>query len=193
MPRNLTTTYINALLSPIIRPALFVQATFANETVYLWTGYGTITWNYQDWVGVGGLLNVSTIEEVATVEAKGISISLSGIDPDLLQECLLQFQISLPVYVYFGLFDENGNLLPSPVTSFAGRMDQPTIDLNTDTVTITIACESRLMDMNVPLPWRYDAITQAIFYPNDMSFSFVNSIQNVQLAWGQAATSTGNP
>jgi len=193
MPRNCTTTFINALLEPVIRPALFIQATFVNETVYLWTGVGSIVWNYQTWVGLGGALSVSTIEEVATVEAKGVSISLSGIDNNLLQECLNEFQVSLPVYVYFGLFDGSGNLLPNPVTSFAGRMDQPTVDIDTQTSTITIACESLLMDMNVALPWRYDAITQAIFYPNDLAFSFVNSIQNVPVYWGQTATSNGNP
>jgi hypothetical protein len=193
MPRDITTTFLNALIAPVIRPALFFQVTFANETVYFWTGTYPITWNYQEWVGLGGALTLSPVEEVATVEAKGISISLSGIDNNLLNEAVSQFQVGLPVFVYFGLFDENGNLLPNPVNCFAGFTDQPTVDMDANTSTITMAVESRLMDMNVPIPYRYDAITQAVLYPNDMAFSFVNSIQNVQFYWGMPATSTGNP
>src|ERR1700686_3345929 len=99
MPRNITTTFLNALIAPVIRPALFFEITFANETVYLWTGpVGmTITWNYQDWVGLGGALTLSPIEEASTVEAKGISISLSGIDNSQISisEVLNQFQFGL--------------------------------------------------------------------------------------------------
>jgi hypothetical protein len=193
MPRNLSTTMLNAMVAPVIRPALFIQVTFADDTVYLWTGSGNITWNFQTWVGLAGLITVSTIEETATVEAKGISISVSGIDNALLTEILSEFQVGLPVFVYFGLFDENGNLLPTPFLSFAGRTDQPTIETDAKTSTISMACESLLMDMNVPIPYRYDAITQTIFNPNDLAFSFVNSIQNVEIYWGQPATSTGNP
>ena len=193
MPRNCTTTVLNALLEPLIRPALFVQATFANETIYAWSGRGNIDWNGQTWIGTGSLLNISTIEESSTVEAKGISISLSGIDNTLLQECLAQFQVSLPVYVYFALFDASNNLLPSPVLSFSGRTDQPTIDMDVQTSTITIACESVLMDMNVPVPYRYDAPTQLIFAPDDLAFSYVNSIQNIPIYWNTMVNSNGNP
>jgi hypothetical protein len=193
MPRNCTTTVLDALLAPLIRPALFVQATFANETIYVWSGRGNIEWNGQTWIGTGSLLNISTVEESSTVEAKGISISLSGIDNTLLQECMSEFQVSLPVYVYFGLFDANNNLLPNPILSFAGRTDQPTVDMDVQTSTITIACESLLLDMNVPVPYRFDAPTQLIFFPNDLAFSFVNSIQNIPIYWNTQVNSNGNP
>jgi hypothetical protein len=193
MPRNCTPAYLAALKAQVMYPAIFVSATMASETVYLWSGYGPVTWNNQTWTGTGSLLGISTVEEGADVNARGITISLSGIDVNLLQTVLNEFQVGLPVTVYLGLFDGNGNLIPNPVVSFAGRMDEPTITADATTATIAVNCESRLMDMNVSVPYRYTNQDQQMFYPGDLGFSFVTSIQDIPLYWGQTANSDGNP
>jgi hypothetical protein len=156
MPRpDATAEFIAAIESGMVRPALFVEANFTSGPIYVWSGRGTVTWNGNDWLGAGSLISVSTVEEGSTVEARGTTISMSGIDVTLLTGILTEFQVGLPVTVWLGLFDEASTLIPNPVISFAGRMDQPTIDVGGTTATISINCESRLLDMNVSVERRY--------------------------------------
>jgi hypothetical protein len=187
MPRNMTVAYLAAITSAKLLPALFIEAWFTTGPYYVWTGIGAITWNGQVWSGLGSLLGVSTIEEVGNVEAKGITLSLSGIDATLLASILGEVQLGLPVVVSLGLFDSTGTtLIADPVCSWAGRMDQPTFDMDGTKATISINCESRLVDMNVAVDRRYTNEDQQLDYPGDLGMMFVNSIQDAIIFWGSA-------
>ena len=192
MPRSVSDAMIAALASDQVRPAIFVQVTFTTGSVYLWNGYGPINWNGQSWLGIGTFGSVSTMEESSSVEAKGITLTLNGIDPTLLSDVLVDYQTGLPALVWLGLFDSNRQLIPSPLLAFAGRMDQPTISLDGATASISIACESRLLDMNVSVERRYTNEDQQLDYPGDRGFEFVNSIQEVSIYWGRTPTNRNN-
>jgi hypothetical protein len=174
-----------AIQSSQLIPALFIQAQFNTGTVYIWTGIGSLSWNGHTWVGVGTLASISAIEEGADINARGISISLSGIDPSTLADALQEFQVEAPVAVYLGLFNGAGALLDAPILSWAGRMDQPTIDVGAETATISINAESRLLLMKVPCDRRYTAADQSIDFPGDNGLNFVLGIQNQNLFWGR--------
>ena len=192
MPRDMTPAYLAAIQAGILRPALFVEANFVSGPVYLWTGLQSVAWNGQTWTGVGRLGTISTIEETSSVEAKGITMSLSGIDPTLLADVLGEFQVALPAAIYLGLFDDSMTLIPDPICCFAGMMDQPTIDVTGETATISINCENRLIEMNVPAGRRYTQEDQQRDYPADLGFGFVNSIQDAQIYFGSMASNKNN-
>ena len=171
---------------------MLVEATFTNETIYVWNGLGAIAWNGQTWIGIGTLGSVSSIEEGTTVEARGITLTMSGIDPSLLSDVLSNYQVGLPVSVYLGFFDSPGHLLADPLVSFAGRMDQPTLQADGQTASIAINCESKLLDLNVSVERRYTNEDQQLDYPGDRGLEFVNSIQEVTIYWGRSPSSTNN-
>jgi hypothetical protein len=189
MPRNVTTAMLTALSSGFLQPALFVSCAFANETVYVWSGIGSIVFGGHTYIGVGTLGAVSTIEETTGVTAKGIVISLSGLNPQALDDVLGSWQVGLPVFVYLGLFN-GGALIDTAITSWAGRMDAPTITVGGDTCTISINAESRLVDMNSSVELRYTQEQNEIDHPGDQSFQYVNMIQNVPVFWGQYPVSS---
>jgi hypothetical protein len=192
MPRDMTPAYLAAIQAGILRPALFVEATFVTGPVYVWSGIGTIVWGGNTWVGIGTLGSISTIEEGSTVEAKGITLTLSGLDPTLLQGVLNEFQAGLPAIVTLGVFDGNGALIGDPVCCFAGRMDQPTLDVTGIAASIAINCENRLVEMNVAVDRRYTDEDQQLDYPGDRGFEFVNGIQEAQIYWGRTPSSKNN-
>jgi hypothetical protein len=190
MPRlDATTAFVTALEAPLLRPAFFVSAAFASETLYLWSGTGSVVWNGQTWLGVGSFGSITPIEEGSTVEARGASLTLSGIDPNVLGDALTDLRQGLPVTVWVALFDDTLALIPNPVIGFQGRMDQPTISHDGQTCTIQINCESRLVDLNVPAERRYTNEDQQRDYPGDRGFEFVNSIQEVTIYWGRTPSS----
>ena len=195
MPRNMTTAMAAAIGGGYIQPALFVMATFRTGPIYVWTGTGSIAWGGHTWLGVGKLGSVSTIEEGTSVEARGITLGLNGIDTALLTDVLTEFQLSAPVAVYLGLFDVSAStptLIADPVTSWVGRMDQPQIDVSAETARITIACENRLLDMNVGVYRRYTSDDQQLDHPGDLGMEFVNGLQTASINWGRVPSTVNN-
>lgn len=195
MSRQMSSGMLTAIQAGLLRPAVFVQAQFLTGTVFIWTGYGTITWNSQNWSGIGDLLSISTIEEGATVDARGILISLSGINNALLADCLQEFQVGAPVVVYLGLFNNASppGLIDAPVVSWAGRMDQATVDVGADQAIISIAVESKLLLNNVGVDRRYSADDSAILGSGDQAFRFVTSFAAQSLTWGRVPTAAVIP
>lgn len=180
------------LQKQILRPALFCEITMANETVYVWSGFGYFAWNGHNWAGVGTLGGISVIEEAGTVEAKGITLTLSGFDSALLTDVIGHFQLGLPVLIYVGMMDQSNALIGTPVIAWAGRIDQPVIDVSSTAAEISINCENRLLDMNTLVYRRYTHEDQQFDYPGDRAFEFVNSLQEVTIYWGRTPNSTNN-
>lgn len=186
MPRpDVSSQFLSAIQSSYVRPALFVQINFTTGPVYVWSGAGSIEWNTFTWQGVGQFGDISNIEEGVDVFARGITMTLSGIDTTLLNDVLNDYQQGLPAIVYLGLFDGSGVLIPNPITCWSGRTDQPTLTVGGDKATLSITCENRLIDLNVSVERRYTNDDQQLDYPGDKGFSFVNGIQSVSIYWGR--------
>ena len=193
MPRpDATSAFVNAIQSAYVKPALFVQVNMVSGPVYVWSGAGSITWNSITWTGVGQFGMVSGIEEGSDVYARGIVLMLSGIDPTLLTDVMTEYAQGLPAIVYLGLFDGSGSLIANPVCCWSGRTDQPTLTVGGDTATLSIACESRLVEMNVSVERRYTTEDQQLDHPGDLGFSFVDQIQDVTIFWGRHPSATNN-
>jgi hypothetical protein len=98
------------------------------------------------------------------------------------------------VIVYLGAFAPGGpsSLIANPIPIWTGRMDQPTLDISGTTSSISIACESRFIDMNVAVDRRYTNDDQQRDWPGDLGFMFVQAIQEMTLYWGTSPTSTNN-
>lgn len=174
---------LTAITSASLQPAIFVEAYFATGPIRVWTGFGSISWNGHTWQGLGTLGSISVIEEGSNVEAKGITLTLSGFDATLLADVLGEFQLGLSVTIWLGMFS-SGSIISTPIVSWAGRMDQPTIDVDGQTATISINCESRLIDMNVSVLRRYTNDDQQIDYPGDRGMEFVASLIERTLYFG---------
>lgn len=194
MPRAMSTQMLSAIAQGALYPALFFQATFLTGTVYLWTGMGAIAWGGHTYSGIGTAGSITTIEEGSTLEARGITLQLSGLDATVLQDVLGEFQLGTPVAVYLGLFSaaNPASLIANPVLAWAGLMDQPGVEVSGQTATISIACENKLISMNVAIDRRYTNDDQQRDYPGDLGMMFVNGIQEMTLYWGTAPTSTNN-
>ena len=191
MPRAMSSDMLAAVKASELQPALFVEAYFVTGPIHVWSGYGTIQWNGHAWAGIGTLGGVSTIEDGASVEAKGITLTMSGIDPALIADVLGEFQLGAPVTVWLGLFSA-GALITSPIVSWAGRMDQPSIEVGGNTAIISINCENRLLDMNISVYRRYTNDDQQLDHPGDRGLEFVSGIQEVTIYWGKTPNSANN-
>jgi len=193
MPRTMTPAMLAAFTSPGFSPIFFVQMQFNSGTVYLWTGYGSVAWNGQTWQGLGSLISLGIVEDGSTMEARGMSVIVSGFDPVLLPDVLSEVTLGSPVTIYIGVLSGPGAVLADPVILYSGGMDQPVLDIDATRATLSIAVENFLSQMNVAIDRRYSQDDQAMGWPGDLGFSFVTGLQeNDTLFWGQSPYSNNN-
>jgi len=88
MPRNLDPTMAAALATNAICPFFMAVLVFKSTIQYVWTGVGTLNYQNQNYIGVGSAAQIGTIQSGTDVQAYGTTITLSGIDPVMLGECM---------------------------------------------------------------------------------------------------------
>lgn len=185
MPRNIDSTLLAALSDNLIFPALFVTLTFASSTKWVWTGVGPFIWGGNTYIGVGSLGSIGVIAENDELSAAGTTITLSGIDTALLQDCIGDIQLGAPASIALGLLTSQGQLIGTPYTIFAGQVDAPSITVGGSTLSITLALENKLVNLSRPTLDRYTSASQRILHPTDIGFSWVEQLLDISLVWGQ--------
>lgn len=189
--RNLTSGMFAEIAAARLRPAVFCYAEFNTGPIYLWSGYGPVSWNGNTWSGVGTLGGISAMQETTDVSATNIVLSLSGIPSDLLGDAMTEVRQGKQVRIWLGALDEAMNIIIDPYESFSGRMDVAVVDEGADTSTISLTVESSLVDMQrlrlVPFT---DQAQQAEF-PGDKGFEYVPQLQDKSIVWGRPGASVG--
>jgi hypothetical protein len=186
MSRNITDDAIIAIESAVYAPVYLVQITFSNETIYVNSASMTINWNGHNWLGVGVLGNISTIAESSDTQANGIILTLSGIPTEYLTDALSFANGNGTAQVLLACMLANGSLVADPFPLYFGFTDAPTIDCSTETISLSIAVENRLSDMQRSQQLRYTDSTQRSRYPADASFQFVQYVADLFINWSKA-------
>ena len=165
----------------------------------MWTGQGTLVLeDGTEWIGLGQLLDISSIEETSEMSVKGATITLSGIPSELLSLALSTPYQGRIAKIYFGTFQqgsilqETGNYillqdgskinLESMATGFnelfSGYMDQMNIEEAGDTATIEMAVENKLIDLERARVARFTSGYQKSVYPGDLGCDFIEDLQD---------------
>jgi hypothetical protein len=183
MPRILDSAFQAALDQGVISPAILVQLTFNSGVQHIWTGIGPLVYDAQTYLGVGALGGVGTITEGSEVRADGTSVSLSGVDPALYAESLTDIKLGAPAKIWLALLSQ-GALLGAPYLLFSGLVDKPTTSPGPESMTISLALESRMTNLQRASQRRYTAADQHIRYPDDIGFNWVEILSDIALRWG---------
>jgi hypothetical protein len=183
---------VKDVISPIILIELAVAKKDASgniiageEYVRAWTGFGTLSFNGNDFIGGGNFIGISEMVESSDTSADGIAISLSGIPSDLLAISLGQVQHGRKASVWFGLLDSNLGIVDDSYKIFSGFSDVTSISEQGETSTISVNIENRLIALETPKVRRYTDQIQRQTYPNDKGFEFVTGLQEKEFVFGE--------
>jgi len=207
MSRDLSAEVIQGINEDEVRPFFAVELNFDGEDILrMWTGQGTLVLqDGTEWVGLGTLLNISTIEETTEMSVKGASITLTGIPSEVLSLALSQPYQGRVCNIYFGVFSigftlqensafillEDGSKIALQETQtgfnniFSGYMDQMNIAESADTSTIEVLVENKLIDLERARVARFTSGYQKSIYPNDLGLDFVEDLQDRNISWGR--------
>lgn len=180
--RDLSTDVSNALGDAVVNPFFAVDLMFDDEPVYIWTGLGTTTISGKDYVGLGELIAISTVNETEEIAAKGASITLSGIPAATnISLALTEPYQGRVGRIYFGVMGDT----TAYTEIFSGYMDEMNISEGPETSTIEVTLENKLIDLERPRVARYTSAYQNSKYPDDNGLNFIESLQNKEIAWGR--------
>jgi hypothetical protein len=201
MPFDLSPAFIDQLdSSGAASPVLFVELAFANETLYLFNGVGTITpagpaysalatFPYgQAFTGMGWLGKVSAVPQTTRVQAQNVTFALSGLTPAMVTEAINFVRITGAGTLWLGYIDSSGNVIPDPVQLFAGATDQPTLNDSGETSTIELTCENPLILLGEAPARMFDDADQQIYFPGDLGMSFVDALPQLNIFWPSPAS-----
>lgn len=179
---------------PYVTVLTFVKLEFAAETVYVHNGIGTYTWGGEDWLGVGSLGSVSTLEEGSDVSPYSITLTLSALDATISGQALNEDYFMRPVTVYVGVLSADDELLDDPISMWTGFMDVMSVTAGQDGESgdqIVITCESELAEFDRSANLRYTNQTQQRLYPSDTFFEFMPKIDGLKIKWRGDSDSGG--
>ena len=87
--------------------------------------------------------------------------------------------------VLLGAMDASNGVISNPVVVFSGFMDTMVINDSSETATIQVAVENRLIEFERTRIRRYTAEDQKIDYPNDKGLEFVAEMAEKEIVWGK--------
>lgn len=183
MSRSVDSTLSAALVAEEIYPAILADLTFRSGPQYVWTGVGDLVWSGNTYSGVGSLGYCSGVPEGVSVQAQGTTVSLSGIDSTLLNDCLTDIQIGAAATLWIGAL-QNGAIVGTPYKWFSGTVDKAPIRTGPKTMTIALSLETRMSLLQRGSNRRYTAADQRRKYPTDTAFDWVEILNDVALRWG---------
>lgn len=182
--RDMTPGMVGEVTARNLKPILLMKAEFDEGTLTFWTGYGTLEFNGEDYIGSGNLINVSEVSETENLQANGVVITLSGV-PDTLTAIAQTANYSdRPITIWFGALDEDNLLVPDPFILFSGLMDVMTMKIGGNELTISVKAESRLISLKRARERRYTPEDQKLDYPDDRFFDKVAALQDTEVVWG---------
>lgn len=201
MSRAISSSLLNALTASSIEPFFAVELMFDTRTIVgadgsnvdiaplrMWTGLGDRTINVQGsnqvFTGTGSLLSIGDLEEVGDLSSKSLELTLTGIPNSIVSLALQEPYQRRVARLYLGEQSDS-----SVVEIFSGKMDKMSIIDESNTSTIALTIESKLIELERSSGWRYTNENQQSRYDGDTFFSYVQSLQDQTVTWGKQSTS----
>ena len=186
MARSLPSALSAEINATELKPFYAVEFSFDSGTVRFWTGIGNITANSETWFGAGSVLAISDSAEGIDLSANGLTITLSGLESNIVAVALTENYRGRTCKVYMGALDATNQPVSDLYQVFAGRMDTMSIQEDGTTATIAITVENVLIDLERARTRRYTDEEQKKRFPNDKSLETVAALQDRQISWGRA-------
>lgn len=185
--RNLTAGLVAQLQGTRMRPMVLVEIDFTNESIFVWSGVGSLTWNGHVWSGLGRLGAISPIVESTEIAAQNVTLTLSGIPPEMVTEVMSFVSQRSPVQVWFGTLTEDNQVIADPARCTNGFIDVPTLTDGVDTCTLALTVETPLVALKRASNGRFSDADQQKYFPGDLGFAYVTTLQNVYIQWPSPA------
>jgi len=183
--KTLTTTVDNLLRGSSLRGCLLVELTLPAATERLWSGIGTLTWNGNDFVGIGKLGRIVGAGETAEVRTTETSYQMNGI----IDSVALNDFISNPVRngiakAWLVFLDDNEQVIPNPILIDETILDTASVHYAASgEATLTLRGTSAVFDFRRPRGRNLTNEQLQADYPGDTGLDRIPGLANRGVSW----------
>lgn len=187
MARDLTAAFITEITtySPDdLAPVILLNAAFDSGNLRLWTGIGDLVYDSNTYTGAGNILGWQPIKENKDLSAKGIEITLTGLNSTILDLAHDEPYQERSLELYTAVLDSNGAVVADAYLMFEGFMDVMKIVDDGNKIDIMLRAENALIVLERPLDTKYTPEDQQREFPGDTGLNFMTDNQNKEVVWG---------
>ena len=168
------------------KPATYLvtlcELNFDSGTIRVHDGAGTLSFNGNDYLGIGNYGSFDIVDENIDNVARGLRLTLSGVESGLVSTVMTETYQGRTVTLYLGLLDEDMTFVDDPEELWSGRIDTMSISLDQNSATISVSCEYRLR--KEPVIARYTDTDQRLAFSGDRFFDLTQKIPQFKATWG---------
>lgn len=187
MSRGLSASNLAEVQSAHLHLVVLVKLEF-DTPLFVHSGIGNIVFDGDTYLGVGDLGAVDSVEESESLGPSQIRLTLSGIDANLISEALDAGNYGDVISVYEGYRQDDGTLVADPWLVGRGQYEHSTIVLGKQNA-VSIVVHHDLARLAEKSGDRYTDADQQDKFAGDTGFSFVASMINLKLLWGESVVS----
>jgi len=152
---------------------------------YLHSGIGTISFEGNDYIGVGQLGSIDGVDESADLAPAPFRLSISGIDSSFLAEGLDSGNYGDVITVYRGYRQDDGTLVADPWIATRGKLEYTQVVRGEqNAVQLTVQHDLALLDEISGDRWTHEDQTSK--FVGDEGLEYVHEMAGVKLLWGGA-------
>ncbi len=183
MARTLPTGFAALAAGPVFRPVFLVDLDWPSGQVYVWNGYGNISWGGHTYVGTGHLGTISNIGETKDGKANGVTLTLNGIPSDLVADALANDAQGRVAKIWLAGMAADGTFGADPYPIYDGVIDVTPMEDAGSTCSLSVQLEKELIDRRLHNR-RNTHEDQQIDYPGDDIFQYVAGLATKEGTWG---------
>lgn len=195
MTRGIDSEIVTNIETGTYAPVFLISGAFedsagSDETLYLWTGLGTLSYGGNDYAGTGSLLTIDGIQEILEVVSRGLTVTLDGIgtsevngEGDTILDLAYRTEYqNRPFTLSLALIDvDDRSIIGEPIIMFSGLMDVMNPQEDGETATISLTVENALVALERPVGRTYTAEDQKERYSGDTFFDQMAELQNMEI------------
>lgn len=179
--RTIPAGILAALGQDVVEPWYAVNLDFDGGPLRLWTGYGSRTIEGQTYLGVGAIMSISGLEEVADLSARQVTVDFNGIDGAIVALALLEPYQRRKARILFGVAGET-----DAIEIWAGQINQISTIHDGQTAQVSVSLESRLVELERAKTRLYTDESHQAHAPGDSFFGYVSGLVDREIIWGRA-------
>lgn len=182
-----------AIEKDVVKPFWAVSIALP-DPVFIWTGIGTIKFENEEWIGIGGvdadgnavcIGALDTIGEGVDGSATGVRVTLVGIPSEHREHLEAQAVRGAAFRVYIGSLNETRQTVQAHKLLTRAKLDSYQI-VDGASLSVIVTGESRMLDQRRPSVKRYTDAYQQAKYPGDRFFEYMPQLPSIPILWAKA-------
>ena len=182
MSRGLSTDIKNVLASNKFNLAVLIKFQF-NTNYYYTNSYKTITFDSNNYISGGIILDLAEIKEEAPINTGMINVTLTNASTTILTDLLTYGHIDKSVSIYFAFLNDNSTVIDSPVLIFSGTTSQMKIAESASSATIVLGIGNHWARLRSLNGRNLTQSSQARYFTGDTIFNFRPQVDK-PIIWG---------